>query len=229
MLKILIISKNLKIAKTIINKILYNIENLKIVSIANNFNEAEYFLKDSQPELIITTEIEVAQFIREKFINYFPGIIFILKSTNVDIDYKNKLILNNRQVASLMKKNILLFIKNTITLSRREKAATMLVNLGFDFKLNGTVYLLDSILYAHTYKGSFSFEQLKRDIYTYVSELNNTTADRVKWSISRSINYMYKRHNKESYEIVERYLKVEYPVKPTPKLIVSIIANTLDL
>ena len=128
-----------------------------------------------------------------------------------------------------MKKNILLFIKNTVGLSRREKAATMLVNLGFDFKLNGTVYLLDSILYAHTYKGAFSFEQLRRDVYSYVAQLNNTTIDRVKWSISRSINYMYKRHTKSSYAIVEKYLKVEFPIKPTPKLIVSIIANTLDL
>lgn len=228
MLKILIISKNLKVAKTVINKIIYNIDNLKIIGIANNFAEAEYFLKESQPELIITTETDIADFVKEKFLNYFPGIVFILKSTNIDINYKNKLILNRRQAIPLIQKNILLFIRNTITLSRKEKAATILANLGFDFKLNGTVYLLDSILYAHTYKGSFSFEQLQRDVYSYVAKINNTTVNRVKWSISRSINYMYKRHTKSSYKIVEKYLKVEFPIKPTPKLIVSIIANTLD-
>ena len=101
-------------------------------------------------------------------------------------------------------------------------------NLGFNFKLAGTIYLCDSILYVSTYKGYYSFEQLKRDIYSYVADLNKTIPDRVKWAIARSINYMYEKHTKESYKVVEDYFGLKYPKRPTPKLVISLIANNLD-
>ena len=122
---------------------------------------------------------------------------------------------------------ILKFLKGN-SFSQKEKAAKILSYLGFDFKLSGTIYLLDSILYAHTYKGSYSFEKLERDIYSYVANLNSTSVDRVKWSVFRTINYMYSKHTDESYKIVEKYFNLEYKSKPTPKLVISLIANNLD-
>ena len=230
MLKILILSKQMSTSKTIINNILSNIEDVRIIGIANTLTEAQELLINNQPDLVLTTDPKIINLIREQFVSFLPGIVFFTnRRVEIDINYKNLLILNQQQNSSFLINSIKKFIKNNVALSRKEKAANILAELGFDFKLNGTIYLLDSILYVHTYKGSCTFEQLKRDIYPYVAEMNSTSVDKVKWSVDRTLNYMYRRHDQKSYKIVEKYFKIKYPVKPTPKLIVSIIANTLDL
>lgn len=128
-----------------------------------------------------------------------------------------------------MAKEISNFIKENVECSRKEKATRILFKLGFDFKLAGTIYILDAILYVHSYKGSYSFEKLKRDIYSYVAKINGSNIDRVKWSIARSINYMYESHTQNSYKIIENFFGIEFPKKPTPKLVISLIANSLDM
>ena len=40
---------------------------------------------------------------------------------------------------------------------------------------------------------------------------------------------MYNNHTKESYKIVEDYFGTPYPSKPTPKLVISLIASKLSL
>ena len=209
MLKLLILCKTPDAVKNIINKMVSNITDLRIIGIANTTLEAEKIMEEIQPEIIITTIEEIIE-------------------TNQDINYKNLLVIPLQLKYEVITNKISEFIKTKVV-SHREKATRILTHLGFDFKLNGTLYLLDAILYAHTYKGACSFEQLKRDIYPYISEINDTSANRVKWGIERSITYMYKKHTEDSYKIVERYFSIRYPEKPTPKLVINFISNHLDL
>lgn len=227
MIQVLIICKENESVKRMINKILINIDGLKVVGIGNNLKEAQELIIKIQPDLIISSYVEILEFIKEKFISYHPGIVIL---SNKSKTRRNKILhientLPNNEIAQ----KISIFVSSTIICSQKEKIINLLSKLGFTFNLAGTVYLLDAILYTHTYKGSYSFETLSNDVYSYVAELNNSNMDRVRWSIARSINYMYDKHTKSSYKVVEKYLKIQYPEKPTPKLIISILANNLDL
>ena len=125
-----------------------------------------------------------------------------------------------------MSKKISVFIKKHIT-SQEEEVAKILSRLGFDFKLSGTLFLLDAIVYGRTYKSTYCFETLVKDLYDYVAQNNNTTINRVKWSVERSINYMYNRHTKESYTYVENCFNIKYPEIVTPKLLINVLVNNL--
>lgn len=229
MLKVLIVCKENQTAKKIINKILINIDNLRILGITNTLDETKDLLIKIEPDLIVTTNIHVIDMIKQNLFPNEPNIVLISKSKRTGRSPKNTLILDYSLSFSELSKKIFMYIQKNITHSQKEKAIELLTKFGFDFKLSGTVYLLDAIMYARTYKGSYSFEQLSRDIYCHIAEINNTTVDRVKWSIARSINYMHRKHTKESYIHVERYFNITYPERPTPKLIIGLMSNNLDL
>ena len=216
MVKVLIICKQLETAKKIFNNIICRIENLQLTGIANSFLEAKSILINNEADIIITTSKNTISFIKNNFINYSPGIVIIDSINRVEASYHKLLILNNVISLNEMKDNVFIFLKNIIEKSQKEKIANILVQLGFSFKWSGTIYLLDSILYAHSYKGSYNFEQVKRDIYTHVAIINNTTSDRVKWSIERAIKFMFAKHR-------------ENPQRPVSKQLISTIANSLDI
>lgn len=228
MLKVLIICKENQTAKKIINNVLINIDNLRIMGIANSVEEAQELVIKLQPELIISMNSEIVDLIREKFIAYRPGIVIISNSKLSKKNIKNVLYISKNLGFLEIAQKINIFINRTVVCSQKEKIINLLSRLGFTFNLAGTMYLLDAILYTHTYQGSYSFEKLSKDLYSYVADLNNTTADKVKWSIARSINYMYDKHTKESYKIVESFFKIKYPERPTPKSIINLLSNNLD-
>ncbi len=228
MLKVLIACKNLSTVKTIINKILSEQKNLQLIGISNSLAETKEIIFKSEPDIVFTTDSHIITFLENNVNFYTPKIVLFSKNEPFYTDDRIMLILNYSMSFKEMCKHISSFIQQNVTDSKRELATNMLNELGFNFKLTGTVYLLDSILYASTYKGSYSFEQLKRDVYSYVAKQNNTNEDRVKWSITRSVNVMYDHLNRESYHVVEKYFGLKYPKRPTPKLVISVIANSLD-
>ena len=161
-------------------------------------------------------------------ITYVPGIIVIDNISRITYTYPKALLINNENDFDAMTDKTKFFLRNTIEQSEREKISKILIDLGFNFNWSGTIYLQDSILYVHSYKGSYSFEKIKRDVYSQVAIYNNTTSDRVKWSVERAIKYMFKAQTKESYGKIESLLKITYPRKPGAKHLISVIANKLD-
>ena len=141
---------------------------------------------------------------------------------------KNYIIVDYRESFTSISEVISTFVKENLKTSKKEKAIKILSHIGFNFKLSGTNYLLDSILYANSYKGSYSFETLFYDIYSYVAELNNTSSNVVKWAIERSINYLYGSANTDILKRIEKYFGIEYPEKITPKFTINFIANKLS-
>ena len=229
MIKVLIMSKQVNTCKQILNQAINQIDGLRLIGIVNSLKEANLVLKEIEPELIITTEISIISLLKSYFITYSPYIIVLSNTKKVGYKNNNLLYLSTNLNYSELSYEIYNFINTTIISSYREKIIKTLIKLKFNFNLSGTVYILESALYVHSYKGSYSFEKLKRDIYSYVAKIYGTNIDRVKWSISRSINYMYNNHTKESYKIVEDYFGTPYPSKPTPKLVISLIASKLSL
>ncbi len=229
MLKILIITNRTEIAKKIINNILISIDDIKVMGIANTFEEAKNLIPKFTVDLIITTEANIHTFIKNNFFSYKPKVIIFSKSKIISSYPKNTLVINNNLSFLEISKMISLFISTKIIKTKREKVIDLLIKFGFDFKLSGTNYLLDSIMSTINYNKSFGFERVIKDIYSEVGKANNIDGDIVKWAIARSINYMYSRHTKESYIFVENYFNIKYPEKPTPKTIITLISNNLNL
>lgn len=227
MLKVLIVCKENQTAKKIINKLVVTNENLRIIGIGNTLTETENLIKNIEPDLIITTNHNIMNLVK-RFLAHQPGVVLISKNIKSSTSSGKLLTLDYSLSFEEMSKKISMFIHKNLLYSQKEQVMDILSKFGFDFKLSGSLFLLESIVYARTYKGTYSFERLARDIYSHVAQNNNSTIDRVKWSIERSIKYMYKRHTKESYECVEKYFNIKYPEKLTPKLIINVVSNSLE-
>lgn len=227
MLKILIICDNNKFIKNLINHIIVKIDDLKVNGIANTLDEAQKIMINDKPDFILTNNKLVIPIVKKIYILHLPQIILISKSSQKPDKYKNVFWLDENLNFSEMYITIHKFFKENILNSKRKTVIQLLIDLGFDFKIAGTSFLLDAILYTHTYEGSRSFEKLV-DTYSYVAKLNNTTTQRVTWSINRTVDYMYQKHTKNTYGNVEKYFKIKYPEKITPKLLINIISNNLD-
>lgn len=234
MIKILILCNNLETAKQITNKVTSNLESTRIIGIASTITEFKSIINNSEPDLIITTNKHIINLLKDCFPFFLPGIVLISDLSKEDEEelvyknYKNLLSINYHSNFKEISNLVQNFIKENLTISKKAKAIKILTNLGFNFKLSGTNYLLDTILYVNSYKGSSSFETLFYDIYPHIAELNNTTPKVIKWSIERSIKYLYDQHGQDTYEKIEKYTGVEYPDKFTSKFIINFIANKLD-
>lgn len=231
MIKVMILYNNLNTVKKLINKVTADIEKIRIVGIAATLDETKSIIAEFEPDLIITTNSNIFKFLEENFVMYSPGIVVISNMKDIeDISYKNLLIIDYRHDFKTISKEITNFIKENLSITKKEKAIKILTYVGFDFKLSGTNYLLDSILYANSYKGSYSFETVYYDIYSHVAELNNTSCNIIKWSIARTINYLYAKGDKHTYERIEKYFGLEYPSeKLTPKFLINYISNKLNI
>lgn len=229
MLKLMLLCNTLSTSQKITNKIVCNVENIRLIGVATTLDEAQNIMKETDPDLIITTNLKIFELIQEKFIATTPGVVFISNSkVKHDITYKNYILIDYRESFSAISEKITDFVKENLKASKKEKAIKILSHIGFSFKLSGTNYLLDSILYANSYKGSYSFETVFYDIYSHVAEINNTSSKVVKWAIERSILYLYGAATDETLIRIEKYFGVEFPDKITPKFTINFIANKLS-
>lgn len=72
MLKILILCKQVDTAKKLTNQVVRRLENLRLIGIATDLGEARMLIESVEPDLIISTDVNLLQLITDKFISYFP-------------------------------------------------------------------------------------------------------------------------------------------------------------
>lgn len=228
MLKILIVCKNNSTAKNIVNNVISKIPDLRLIGVANTIPEGKYFIEKHEPNLIITTSQNFLKFLNEYNYYYTPGVVFISQQgTDSNIQYKIKklfLFITPQENFRMIHSKTLKFIAKNYTTSKKDELREIIKDIGFDFKLTGTVFLLDTLIYITTFQNAQYFENLISDIYPFVARKHRTTPQIVKWSIERTIKYLYQKHEKETFEIIEDYFGIKAPEKITPKtLIASII------
>lgn len=230
MIKILILCRQNETSKSLVNYVISQIHVLRLVGIANNHSEALKLLEITKPNLIISSDSNILLLLKRHFKHYTPGVILLSKNMEeLPYFYKNLLMMPYNLSFELMVKRVRDFITDYFSVSKKEQLRKILKEIGFNLKLSGTMYLIESILYTNTFKGAGSFENLEKDVYSYVAQKNNTTIPRVKWSIERSIRYLHESLTKDTYFYVEKYLAVEYPKKPTPKLVINTLASLISL
>lgn len=99
-----------------------------------------------------------------------------------------------------------------------------LLLLGYNFKLKGTQYLLESIVYIYTKKDIKLLDNLERNVYEFIARKNNKEVLNIKTSIIKATNYVY---NYQDEDKLYRYFSIK--IKITPKLVISTIINKLVL
>lgn len=232
MIKVLIACKSDTAAKIIVNNVVSRIPTLRLIGIATTLEEGIYFIRKNEPNLIITTTEDIIEYLNEYNYYYTPGVIFISKpDSDPDIMYKQKksfLYIRTDDNYRMILARTLKFIARTFSASKKDELKDLLENLGFDFKLSGTIYILDSLTYITTYQGAEYFDNLSTDVYPFVARKHNTTPKVVKWAIERSLKSLYKRNENETFEIIEEYFGIKAPEKITPKVLITSIIDSFQ-
>lgn len=125
-----------------------------------------------------------------------------------------------------MKKITLVFkgVNTKQDLEINERITKELLSLGYNFKLKGTLYLLESIKYILNSKNINLLENLEKNVYQYIANKNGKKTLNIKTSIIKATNYVY---NYQDERILNEYFSIK--IKITPKLVISTILNKLKI
>ena len=208
MFKLIFFNQNLNSVKKLYNNIFGSFKNLQLVGIASNENELKELNKNFSANMIVINSNDISSnHIKNLLENFKVKIIF----TDKAIISPNKFtifISKNLEIPDLKRKLSNFFAKideNIIT----KKVYNLLINSNFNFKLNGTTYLLHSIVYSYINSDKKVVNNLEKNVYPHIAKKFQVSTSNIKWSIIRSINNYY---DTNSLGLIE---------KPTPKTLIS--------
>jgi len=163
------------------------------------------------------------------FLKYFPDIICTDADTYINICDKissfepiyfiidNKKLLNipkntsNMNISDSFKDLVYQFksiFSNSVTRKLELKLYKQFHDLNFNFKLSGTRYLFEAILFVYEHNNLYALDNMKKNIYPEVSNKYHTNPNKVKWNIEKSISYMYEFNKNNFPRINWRILKL---------------------
>ncbi len=220
MYKAIIYNNNLKLIKRICNILLGKLDNIKLIGITSNIEELTDMLNHNKINMIIVSECGTKKLENlSLFKNIENKIIFCQNPQN----FRNsKYILHLPLECNdkYLQKEFQKFILKINARSVRKKVYKIMERLNFDFKLIGTNYLLEAIVYSYINKEKYLFENLTQEVYPYIAKIYNVKPDNVKWSIVRSVNSL--KFNSNLNELFSNYCE-----KITPKTLISEIVNRI--
>ena len=199
MFKLIFFNQNLNSVKKLYNNIFGSFKNLQLVGIASNENELKELNKNFSANMIVINSNDISsnhiKNLLENFKVISPNKFTIFISKNLEIpDLKRKL------------SNFFAKIDENII---SKKVYNLLINSNFNFKLNGTTYLLHSIVYSYINSDKKVVNNLEKNVYPHIAKKFQVSTSNIKWSIIRSINNYY---DTNSLGLIE---------KPTPKTLIS--------
>lgn len=208
MFKLIFFNQNLNIVKNLYNNIFGELNNLQLIGIASDEKELESLYNDSGANTII---------INSKYINN-NQIKNIVEKFKVKIIFTEKLpkVSNNKFTLFIpiyletteLKKILNNFFFKIDEKLIYKKVYNLLFNSNFNFKLLGTTYLINSIVYSYINIDNNVSDNLEKNVYPYIAKKFNVSNSNVKWSIIRSINNYYESNNNQID-------------KPTPKNLIN--------
>lgn len=113
-------------------------------------------------------------------------------------------------------------VKTNEFLRITKRVTNELLLLGYNFKLKGTQYLLESIVHIYTKNDMNLLENLEKNVYKHIATQNSKKTLNIKTSIIKATNYVY---NYQDENKLYEYFSIE--IKITPKLVISTILNKL--
>ena len=221
--KIIIYNNDLNLVKKICNIFLTNFSNMKLSGIVGNANELSFICKKFKIDMLIISQEDLICKNIENLLKDIPYKIIISKQTKIPKSSKYVLYLPFDFSENYVINKFSNFIANISEKDIRQDVNHILEILNFDFKLVGTKYLAESIVYSYLNKNNYTFENLEKMIFPYVAKKFNASEKNVKWSIIRSINNM--NSNLKTIELRKQF--PSFPDKLTCKVLISEIVNRL--
>ncbi len=220
MYKAIIYSNNLEIIKKTCNCLFSKSNNIKLIGIFDNIKEFNKALSSYKINMVVLSEMDFKnsqiQYLLKDIEN---KIVFCTQNANIR-NSKYMLNLPLQSDNSYIYEQFQKFILKLCNRTTRKKVYKVLEKLNFDFKLNGTNYLLEAIVYSYMNKDKYLFENLKQEIYPYVAKIYNVKPDNVKWAIIRSINSVKINSNFKNF-------CSQFCDKITTKTLISEIVNRI--
>lgn len=203
MIRILIVEKDLEICKEFINNLNKYVGKLSTFYLASNIREFKAFYNNKETDIIL---------INNNVFNCYKNILEKSKKPYVlfsDINFKEI-------GEKIIEKN------NTFT-SIEGKIKRELNYLGYNFKYNGTKYLVDVIYYISKNKEKIPLN-LEKNVYPIIANKYSTSSHNIKCNIVNATDNMI-CECKEN--ILMEYLGYTEYVKPSPKKIIEQILNKI--
>ena len=224
MCNFIIYNNNLNLIKKYGNIIFSNFNDIHLSGIASNKKELESILKMKKPNLIIISYADSIKPSLLPLVNNIENKIIICEDDNHLLkSTKHILYLSMNSNIEFTLKKLKLFTPKLDEEYIRKRVRKILEKFNFNFKLIGTKYLLEAIVYSYFTRETYLFENLEKDIYPYVSQKYNVNPLTIKWAIIRSINTMKSKSNLTCLQS----LSVDDTEKITSKFIISEIVNKL--
>ena len=187
MCNIIIFSNNLKFIKKYTNAFEY-FDNAKIIAIISTKSELEKHCSKFHIDLIILNSNSfnkksikpLLDTIDKKMVVHDNPYSCKSNSNIIHISH----LLNEIQLSNILNR----FINSSLENNIRKNTRKLLKKLDFDFKLKGTNYLLEAIVYSYLNKNEYLYDNLEKNIYTYISKQYGVSTSIIKHSIIRAIN-----------------------------------------
>lgn len=203
-------------------------ENINIIIVDKNIQNIVYLVnkinsKEKFKSYVATTNEEILEIISHIQID----VIFCNKNFTIIHNMKGTPIFNiEDNIKSIKIDECLSEISKKVLIEEniKKKVINQLLLLGYNFKLKGTKYLLESILYIYEKRQMELVENLEQNVYKYIANRNDKTITNIKTNIIKSTNYVYKYQNEK---VLYEYFSLD--IKITPKLVISTILNKLFL
>lgn len=219
-----IYNNNLNLIKKYTNMIFDNFSNIHLCGIMSNKKELESTLHTQKINLIIISYSDSKKASLLPLLNSIENKIIICDNEeNVFKASKHILYLSSNSSLESTLKQLKLFTPKIDEEFIRKRVRKILEKFHFDFKLIGTKYLLESIVYSYLTRETYLFENLEKQIYPYVSQKYNVTPSNIKWAIIRSINNMKTKLLLSDL----KHLSLDNSEKITSKFIISEIVTKL--
>lgn len=74
--------------------------------------------------------------------------------------------------------------------------------IGYNFKLKGTKYLFETLIYIYKSGKIELVDNLEKNVYKYIAQQNNTTLDNIKTNIIKATRNVYINQDKKYYTII---------------------------
>lgn len=201
-----------------------NFKEMNLVGIVSTHKELEALTKKKKINLIILSEAKYNSKPIQHLLNHIESIV-VFTDSNYDNknDSKHLLFLSTKESEKSILEKLYDFDEFIYNQFLKNKVVRILGSFKFDFKLLGTTYLLESIVYAYLTKESYKFENLEKNIYPFISQKYNIDVPNIKYAITRSVNNVRPRLTPELFQSNNIHL----PDKVTAKFFITEIINFL--
>ncbi len=203
MLKTLIADDNVNYVKKLMNEVIDKIDDIQVECICTDGNEVIDNISNRCFDLILldlqmpkANGLEIIKILRTLDLVKFPKVIIIsgdlplIKYADIN-DIVCDIILKTEYSEDIRRR--VLRAVNNIKYNQRyehikDKTILTLTKMGFNFKLKGTKYIIDSVMYVYEKNNLKLLDNLEKNIYVSIGRKYGKSAHNIKTNIVNSTN-----------------------------------------